>query len=81
MKKGEDNFNCLGLKEREKKFAAVKKAFRPNKGNLAEKLLMPGNRVSKKREEPKLKSQRRKLRLGPRFRTCLESIKETIKKL
>jgi len=81
MKKGKEDFNRLGSKEQEKKVAAVKRAFCLNKGSLAEKLLIPGNRVSKKREEPKPKSQHRKSRLGPRFSSCLESIKEAIKKL
>jgi len=81
MTKGKEDFNRLGLKEQEKKVAAVKRAFCPNKGNLAEKLLRPANRVPKNKEESKPKSKRRKSRLGPRFRYCLESIKEAIKKL
>lgn len=81
MKKGKGDFNRMGLKEREKKFAAVKKAFCPNKGLLAEKLLNSVPTVSKNKEQSKPKNQRRKLRLGPRFSFCLESIKEAIKKL
>ena len=81
MKKGKEDFNRLDPKEKREKFEAVKKAFRLNKGNLVEKLLRPANRVPKNKEEPKPKSQRHKSRLGPRFRSCLESIKEAIKKL